>query len=138
VTFRAVRAGTTTVVFALTRGETAKAEAAHSFRVVVGGSGSACPANLLSLPANPINPAVAAALKSDPAKNRPQVTGAVVAPQDVQRGAQVKAQCGPTVWQRTVVVSITDRAFLPSQSLSQRVLFVGRTSGGWKVWQRAH
>jgi hypothetical protein len=135
VTFRAVGSGTTTVVFALTKGETAHAEAAHTFRVVVGGSG--CP-SLLPLPADPISPAVAAALKADPAKNKPQVTGAVVAPQDVQRGAQVKARCGPTVWQRTVVVSITDRAFLPSQSLSQRVVFVGRTSSGWRVWQRAH
>ena len=39
---------------------------------------------------------------------------------------------------RTVVVYITDRALLPAQSASQRVLFVGRTSDGWRVWQRAH
>ena len=35
IVFRAAGAGTTTVVFALTRGETAKAFEAHSFRVTV-------------------------------------------------------------------------------------------------------
>jgi hypothetical protein len=42
------------------------------------------------------------------------------------------------VWQRTVVVYITDRALLPSQSAAQRVLFVGRTDAGYRVWLRAH
>jgi hypothetical protein len=41
-------------------------------------------------------------------------------------------------WRRTVVVYVVDRAFLPSQSASQRVLFVGRTRAGYRVWQRAH
>jgi hypothetical protein len=97
-----------------------------------------CPHDLLPLPANPITPSVAAALVGDRAANRPQVTGAAVASTDVQRGAQVKAQCGARLTRRTVVVYITDRALLPSQSLSQRVVFVGRTSHGYRVWQRAH
>jgi hypothetical protein len=42
------------------------------------------------------------------------------------------------VWQRTVVVYVTDRAFLPAQSASQRIVFVGRTAAGYRVWQRVH
>ena len=97
-----------------------------------------CPSALLPLGANSIGPAVAATLRADPAKNRPQVTGAMLAPADVQRGSQAKAQCGSTVWQRTVVVYVTDRALLPAQSLSQRVVFVGRTATGYRIWQRVH
>ena len=66
------------------------------------------------------------------------MTAALVAPADAGRGPQAKAQCGAAVWRRTVVVYITDRALLPAQSASQRVLFVGRTSAGYRVWQRAH
>jgi CelD/BcsL family acetyltransferase involved in cellulose biosynthesis len=141
VTFRAVAPGTTTVVFALTRGETAHAYAARSFRLVVAkrrASASGCPRDLLPLTANSIGPAVVAALIDDSAKNRPQVTRAAIAPEDAQRGPEAKARCGATVWRRTVVVSITDRALLPSQSLSQRVLFVGRTPAGYRVWRRVH
>jgi hypothetical protein len=137
VDFRAVGAGTTRVVFALTRGETAHAYAARTFAFVVAGQ-AACPTGLLPLTANPIGPASAASLASDPPKNKPQVTGAWIAVQDAARGAQVKAQCGVKTWRRTVVVYVVDRAFLPSQSASQRVLFVGRTRAGYRVWQRAH
>jgi hypothetical protein len=99
---------------------------------------SACPSGLLSLGSNPIAAAVTAALRADAAKNRPQAMGAWIATADAQRGAIAKAQCGSKVWQRTVVVYITDRALLPAQSASQRVLFVGRTKAGFKVWQRVH
>ena len=54
------------------------------------------------------------------------------------QGPQAKARCGTKVWRRTVVVYIVDRAFLPAQSASQRVLFVGRTHAGYRVWERAH
>jgi hypothetical protein len=135
VRFRGVAPGTTRVVFAMTRGETAKAEAAHTFAFTVARAG--CPANLLPLTANPIGPSVTAALVADDPANRPQVTAAVTGPSDVQRGPQVKAQCGTRVWQRTVVVYITDRALLPSQSAAQRVFFVGRTGAGYRVWQQA-
>jgi len=97
-----------------------------------------CPKKLEPLGANAIGPAAAAALRADPAKNRPQVTGATLASQDGGRGPQAKAQCGKTVWQRTVVVYVLDRAFLPAESAAQRVLFVGRTSDGYRVWARAH
>ena len=139
-TYRAVAAGTTRVVYALTRGERSHAYASRTFRVVVSKATTAagCPSGLLPLTANPIGPAVTAALVGDEAKNRPQVTAAAVASRDAERGPQVKAECGAQVQARTVVVYITDRALLPSQSASQRVLFVGRTRAGYRVWKRAH
>jgi hypothetical protein len=136
VGFRAVGTGSTRIVFALTKGETAHAYASRTFRVVVGRG--TCPRNLLQLPANPISPAVAAALRGDPPSNRPQVVSAAIAPHDAARGPQVRAQCGATVAARTVVVSIVDRALLPAQSAASRVLFVGRTADGYRVWSRAH
>jgi hypothetical protein len=138
VSFRAVGTGATRLVFALTRAERPYVYAARTFRVVVAKDPSGCPHNLLPLTVNPIGPATKAALAGDAAKNRPQVVGASVASRDAGRGPQVKKQCGTEVWQRTVVVYVTDRALLPSQSLSQRVLFVGRTPGGYRVWARAH
>ena len=69
---------------------------------------------------NPIFPAVTAALIADQTKNRPQVTAAAIASYDTVRGPQVKFECGPQVQARTVVVYITDRSLLPSQSASQR------------------
>ena len=33
---------------------------------------------------------------------------------------------------------VLDRAFLPAESAAQRVLFVGRTSDGYRIWARAH
>jgi hypothetical protein len=139
-TYRTVAPGTTWVVYALTRGETSYAYASRAFRVVVSRStqGVACPNGLLKLTANPIGPAVAAALAADPAENRPQATGAAIASNDAGRGPQVKAACGADVQARTVVVYVTDRALLPSQSASQRVLFVGRTNTGYRIWERAH
>lgn len=129
------------MIFAVTRGESRTALAARTFQFVVaksGGVATACPRDLLPLPANPIGPAVSAALAGDEPTNRPQVTGATLASHDRQRGPEVRARCGTTVWQRTVVVYITDRALLPSERLSQRVLFVGRTASGYRVWERAY
>ena len=139
VTYRAVAAGTTRVVYALTRGEESHAYASRTFRVAISKSANTagCPDDLLPLTANPIGPAVTVALVGDEAKNRPQATAAAIASHDTERGPQVKAECGTRVQARTVVVYITDRALLPSQSLSQRVLFVGRTSAGYRVWSRA-
>jgi predicted secreted protein len=139
VTYRAVARGTTRVVYALTRGERSHAYATRTFRVVVSKPANAagCPNGLLPLTANSLGPAVAAALAADEAKNRPQARAAAIASGDAQRGPQVRAECGTRVQARTVVVYVTDRAFLPSQSASQRVLFVGRTSAGYHVWERA-
>ena len=138
--YRAIAPGTTRVVYALTRGETSVAYASHTFRVVVSRSSAAsgCPSNLLALSANPISPAVTTALVADQTKNRPQVTAAAIASHDTVRGPQVKFECGSRVQARTVIVYITDRALLPSESASQRVLFVGRTGSGYRVWKRAH
>jgi len=137
--YRAVAPGTTRVVYALTRGETSHAYASRTFRVIVSTAQAVgCPDDLLPLTANSIGPAAAAALAEDDARNRPQVTAAAIASRDAERGAQVKARCGKQVQARTVVVFITDRALLPSQSASQRVLFVGRTNAGYRVWERAH
>jgi len=99
---------------------------------------SGCPGGLLALGPDAIASAVTAALRADPAGNRPRAAGAWLATSDVRRGPIAKAACGKRVWQRTVVVYITDRAFLPAQSASQRVLFVGRTKSGFRVWQRVH
>lgn len=84
---------------------------------------------------NPISPAAAAALRFSEPTSRPQVTGARFAVNDPERGAQARYACGTRVWQRTVVVYVRDRAFLPAQSASSRVYFVGRFDSGYRVWQ---
>jgi hypothetical protein len=138
VRFRAVGPGTTRIVYALTRGDAAHAYAARTFRVVVSKQTDAvCSRDLLPLTANAIGPAVTVAIAADTVKNRPQATAAAIASSDTARGPQVKAECGARVQARTIVVYITDRALLPSQSASQRVLFVGRTRAGYRVWERA-
>ena len=98
-----------------------------------------CPraALLLSAP-NPVGPAIAAALRRVPARDRPQVTTARIAIYDDNRGPQVKTQCGQRGLRRTVIVYITRRAYLPAQSASQGVYFVSRFATGYRVWQVAH
>lgn len=97
-----------------------------------------CPRPLLPLTRNAIGPAAAAALLAVPKRDDPQVTGAVFAIHDSQRGPQAKRQCGIAVWRRTVVVYITRRAYLPALSASSGVYFVGRFPRGYRVWQIAH
>jgi hypothetical protein len=87
---------------------------------------------------NPIAPAIRAAMRYERPLNRPLVTSAILATADPERGLQAKTACGARVWRRTVVVYVTDRAMLPSQSLSQRVFFVGRVRSGYRVWQIVH
>ena len=87
---------------------------------------------------NPIAAATTAALRREKPSSRPQVVGAVWAPRDRERGAAAKTECGARVWKRTVVVYVTLRALLPSQSLSQNVFFVGRFKDGYRVWQVVH
>ena len=101
-------------------------------------AGSLCPKQLLPLGTNALTPSIAAALARDGGRNKPQATGAMIASSDSSRGDQVKRDCGRQAWQRTVIVYITDRKFLPSASLSERVMFVGRTCAGYRVWQVAH
>jgi hypothetical protein len=97
-----------------------------------------CPHGLLPLETNSIGPAAAVALAREDPKARPLVVSATLASVDRERGPIAKRQCGATVWQRTVVVYIRLRAFGRSQSLSSRVDFVGRTRGGYRVWQVVH
>jgi hypothetical protein len=115
--------------------------AATATAALAGGSPApaSCPRSALPLGTNAIGPAVLAALRGDRVANRPTVVAAAIAAADTAgRGAQVSAECGKAVANRTVVVSITDRALLPSASLSQRVVFVSRFPSGYRVWQRAH
>jgi hypothetical protein len=97
-----------------------------------------CPHRLLPLEANSIGPAAKAAIAREDPKTRPLVVGATLADFDRERGPIAKRQCGPQVWHRTVVVYIRLRVFGRSASLSSRVSFVGRTRGGYRVWQVVH
>ena len=54
------------------------------------------------------------------------------------RGGEVTFLCGATVARRTVVVQLLFPWLLPSASLSQGVVFVGRFHGGYRVWYVAH
>lgn len=101
-------------------------------------SQSRCPRGLLALPRNAIAPSSAAALRAVPRREDPQVTGAVFAVHDQNRGAIARRECGHTVWRRTVVVYVLRRAYLPAVSASSGVYFVGRFRGGYRVWQVAH
>jgi hypothetical protein len=97
-----------------------------------------CSRHLLPLTANSIGPAAAAALRRERPADRPRVVSAALAPDDRGRGPEARFECGARVWRRTVVVYITLRKFLPSASLSERVDFVGRFRGGYRVWQVVH
>ena len=101
-------------------------------------SSVACPGAALPLTTNSIAPASRVALARETPKSRPQVTGADFASTDRQRGGTAKTQCGKRAWQRTVVVYIDLRAYQPSASLSQRVSFVSRFGGGYRVWEIVH
>ena len=87
VAFRAVSPGTTNVVFALTRGETRRAEAARTFRVIVAG-GQGCPPACCPSPPIPW-PIGDGRSRWRRGGDGPHVTGAVVAAHDPERGPQV-------------------------------------------------
>lgn len=96
------------------------------------------PRGLLPLAANSVGASANAALRSTRPGSSPEVVSADLATVDRQRGEEAKYDCGARVWRRTVVVYIRLRAFLPSESLSQNVLFVGRFKTGYRVWQVVH
>jgi hypothetical protein len=102
------------------------------------GHSRGCTRHLLPLTANAIGSASAAAIRSTRPSDRPRVVSAALATDDRGRGSEAKFECGARVWRRTVVVYITLRAFLPSASLSERVVFVGRFKSGYRVWQVVH
>ena len=96
------------------------------------------PRQLLSLTDDSVGSAARAALRDTRTADRPRVALADLATADRGRGPEAKFECGARVWRRTVVVYITLRAFRPSASLSERVDFVGRFKGGYRVWQVVH
>jgi hypothetical protein len=91
------------------------------------------PRKLLALDRSPLEPAMAAGLKFERPSLKPFVLGASLALVDPRRGPGVKKECGARVWQRTVVVYVRLQALPPSRS--ERVLYVGRFRGGYRVWQ---
>jgi hypothetical protein len=97
-----------------------------------------CPQGLLPLGRNAIPAAKAAAFRAAPAKEDPKVAGARLAVNDSPRGDHAKFECGAAVWRRTVVVYVTRRAYLPAQSASSGVYFVGRFHSGYRVWELVH
>lgn len=101
-------------------------------------TGGRNPRLLLPLTANAVASASTAALRRESPKERPLVVSATVATADRVRGPAARSECGRRVWQRTVVVYITLRAFATSASLSERVDFVGRFRDGYHVWQVVH
>jgi hypothetical protein len=55
------------------------------------------------------------------------------------RHRQVRHACGPRIARRTITVGMTLISYLPSASLSERVVAVGRVpGGGWRVWSVLH
>ena len=103
-----------------------------------------CPAGILPLPADGVQRAADRAL-AEAAKLYPGVDtrGAEVMAADRSglagvRGRQVRTLCGTKVAARTVVVQMLFPRMLPSASLSQSVVFVGRFAHGYKVWYVAH
>src|ERR671935_322795 len=113
-------------VAALVAGAAPAADHAHD---------STCPHGALPLGANPLAPATRAAVARESKASRPQAVEAVIATGDLRgRGGQVKHECGARAAARTVVVSITLRALLPSASLSERVSFVSSFRGRWRAW----
>ncbi len=93
------------------------------------------PRRLLQLEASPLEPAMAAAVRFERAKDKPIALGASLAVVDPRKGPAVKRECGARVWQRTVVVYARLTALSPKQKHSQPILFVGRFPGGYRVWQ---
>jgi hypothetical protein len=99
---------------------------------------SLCPSTLLPLARNALTASKSAALHATSRAARPVVVSADRATADRDRGGEAKRDCGKQVWSRTVVVYLTLRAYEPSASLSERVVFVGRFDDGYRVWQIVH
>jgi hypothetical protein len=104
----------------------------------------ACARHAQPLGTDAVSVASRVALRAVPRKDRPHVVSATLADGDPfgalagARGSEVRHYCGRLVWQRTVVVSIVMRRFLPSASLSERVSFVARTPHGYRVYALGH
>ena len=109
--------------------------------------GSGCPASAKGL--LPLRPAsVQAAASRAVAEAAKEYKGLNTAGAEVMaadrsafagpRGSEVRYLCGPAAAARTVVVQMLFPKELPSASLSQGVVFVGRFAHGYQVWYVAH
>jgi hypothetical protein len=103
-----------------------------------------CPAGILPLPAAGVQRAADRAL-AEAASLYPGLNtrGAEVMAADRSafagvRGREVSNLCGKKVAARTVVVQMLFPRMLPSASLSESVVFVGRFATGFRVWDVAH
>jgi hypothetical protein len=103
-----------------------------------------CPAGILPLPAAGVQRAADRAM-AEAAKLYPglDTRGAEVMAADRSafagvRGQEVRTLCGKRVAARTVVVQMLFPRMLPSASLSESVVFVGRFAHGFRVWFVAH
>ena len=101
-----------------------------------------CPTHALALPAEAVARAADQARIQAPFLYKGMGPAVVVRSQraawDGPRGAEVKAQCGPQVFRRTVVVDLLFPKMLPSASLSQGTVFISRVPTGYRVWEQAH
>jgi hypothetical protein len=103
-----------------------------------------CPADLLRLQPAGVQRAANRALAAAPRLYRALNThGAEVMAADRSafagvRGQEVATMCGKKIAARTVVVQMLFPHMLPSASLSQAVVFVGRFARGYRVWFVAH
>jgi hypothetical protein len=91
-----------------------------------------CPSAPAALGAGRRRHAAAVAAAFAGRKARPVVVGYG------SRAAQVRHACGAAVARRTVTVSISLTASLPSASLSERLVAVSRIRGHWRVWMVLH
>jgi hypothetical protein len=101
-----------------------------------------CPKNALPLPADAVARAADQARIEAPflyPRHGPAVVvSSAMAPYAGVRGSEVKRQCGPQAFRRTVVVELLFPKELPSASLSQGTVFASLFNTGYRVWDVAH
>ncbi len=101
-----------------------------------------CPENARVLPAEAVARAADQARIEAPhlypGRGLAVVTQSDLAPYANARGSEVKHQCGPPTFHRTVVVGLLFPKELPSASLSEGTVFVSLFSTGYQVWEVAH
>lgn len=103
-----------------------------------------CPRSALALPAaGPIEAARRALLEAPHLYRSLNTRGTELLAVDRAayagpRGREVERLCGTKAAERTVVVQLRFPRMLPSASLSEGVVAVGRFAGGYRVWKVLH
>lgn len=92
----------------------------------------ACPKHLAPLEAGDASAAAATAADFEGRALRPVIVGYG------RRHPEVWHACGGVVARRTVTIAMSLTAYLPSASLSERVVAVSHVRGGWRVWLVLH